>query len=364
MKIIHCADLHLESSLLSHLPKEKAAERRRELLHSFLKMVEYADQNQVSAFLIAGDFFDGAQISTLTFQIIQEAILSHPNISFYYLRGNHDAEDVFMKRMKVIPKNWHFFDSDWKTYQAGENIFIHGLEIGPKTDIGDYDYLQTEKPGFHIVLLHGQVTESNVLSSPEAIPLKKLRNRGIDYLALGHYHSYQKQQLDSRGIYCYAGSPESRGFDECGVHGFVLLEIENGRMTHQFIQIEGRRFFEKELNISDCATTPEVFAEIETLLQSETIRSQDALKLILLGQRRDRTDIHLAWLTERLSEKVYFCKIIDRTCFYISPDEYQKDAGLKGEFVRLVQSDSNLSAMEKSRILENGLRALRGEGIG
>ena len=35
MKLIHCADLHLDSSMTTHLTKEKAKERKAELLASF-----------------------------------------------------------------------------------------------------------------------------------------------------------------------------------------------------------------------------------------------------------------------------------------------------------------------------------------
>ena len=38
MKLIHCADLHLDSRMESGLPPEKARERRMELLHTFTKM--------------------------------------------------------------------------------------------------------------------------------------------------------------------------------------------------------------------------------------------------------------------------------------------------------------------------------------
>lgn len=58
MKLIHCADLHLDSSMTTHLTKEKAKERKAELLASFNRMMEYADRENVSAVLIAGDLFD------------------------------------------------------------------------------------------------------------------------------------------------------------------------------------------------------------------------------------------------------------------------------------------------------------------
>ena len=42
MKIIHCSDLHLDSKMETNLTKEKARERKNEILITFESMVEYA----------------------------------------------------------------------------------------------------------------------------------------------------------------------------------------------------------------------------------------------------------------------------------------------------------------------------------
>ena len=47
MKLIHCADLHLDSDMTSNLTKEKAKERRTELLVTFQRMITYAKENDV-----------------------------------------------------------------------------------------------------------------------------------------------------------------------------------------------------------------------------------------------------------------------------------------------------------------------------
>ena len=44
MKLIHCADLHLDSRMESGLSSEKAQERRLELLRTFTRMVEQAEE--------------------------------------------------------------------------------------------------------------------------------------------------------------------------------------------------------------------------------------------------------------------------------------------------------------------------------
>ena len=49
MKIIHCADLHLDSKMTSNLSKEQAKERKMEILRTYSRMIEYAKNNDVKA---------------------------------------------------------------------------------------------------------------------------------------------------------------------------------------------------------------------------------------------------------------------------------------------------------------------------
>ena len=75
--------------------------------------------------------------------------------------------------------------------------------------------------------MHGQESDTDAKDKAEIINLKQLKNKNIDYLALGHIHTYKQSKLDNRGTYCYSGCLEGRGFDECGEKGFVLLNIED-----------------------------------------------------------------------------------------------------------------------------------------
>ena len=57
MKILHTADIHLDSPFSSLDPK-KSEERRDELRDAFENMMKYAKESGVEIVLIAGDLFD------------------------------------------------------------------------------------------------------------------------------------------------------------------------------------------------------------------------------------------------------------------------------------------------------------------
>ena len=93
MKIIHCADLHLDSKMTANLTKEKAKERKMEILRTFSRMVEYAVKNGVSVIIIAGDLFDTRNVSATVRNYVRDVIVNHPDIDFLYLKGNHDNDN-------------------------------------------------------------------------------------------------------------------------------------------------------------------------------------------------------------------------------------------------------------------------------
>ena len=87
MKIIHCADLHLDSKMTANLSKDKAKERRNEILRTFTRMVDYASQNGISVILIAGDLFDTRNVSAMVRNTIRDKIAKTPEIDFLYLQS-------------------------------------------------------------------------------------------------------------------------------------------------------------------------------------------------------------------------------------------------------------------------------------
>jgi predicted MPP superfamily phosphohydrolase len=103
----------------TNLDKERAKERKAELLNTFQRMVSFAAEQQVKAILIAGDLFDRKTVSQTARNIVCQTIQFHPEIDFYYLKGNHDEGD-FSTFMNEIPDNLKLFTDTWTTYVVGE----------------------------------------------------------------------------------------------------------------------------------------------------------------------------------------------------------------------------------------------------
>ena len=180
MKIIHCADLHLDSQLNTHLSIEKRKERRSELLHSFRRMIQYAREHQIEAVLIAGDLFDGNIVSETAARTVKQIIRDYPEICFYYLRGNHDNQAVFQEK-DDLPDNLRLFHNSWQYYaQMGKRgqVVIAGAELNRENQDQLFDQLFLHPDGVNIVMLHGQEQEVHRKfrhGQPPCFPEKRFR---------------------------------------------------------------------------------------------------------------------------------------------------------------------------------------------
>ena len=362
MKILHCADLHLDSKMTANLSKDKAKERKNEILRTFTRMVDYAKENQVSVILIAGDMFDTRNVSAMVRNTVKEKIMQNPDIDFLYLKGNHD-NDNFLSKLDELPENLCLFGDSWTTYRYGK-VAISGLELNSANSHSAYNALALDYDDFNIVMLHGQLAGYKTKNRAEVISLDDLKNKNIDYLALGHVHEQTYDKLDARGSYCYSGCLEGRGFDECGQKGFMLLDIDTDKATATvgFVPIASRQYYTLPVDVTGILSTQEAALRMEEAIAAAGLSSKSLVKFVLTGEVDVECELDTQFLEEQFLEYFYFEKVYDETRLLVNYSDYEKDASLKGEFVRLVYA-SDLSDEEKSKVIRTGILALAGEEI-
>ncbi len=362
MKIIHCADLHLDSKMESNLTSDQAKERREELLDTFSRMVEFASQNRVKVIMIAGDLFDRAQTRKMAKNRVLEEIREHSDIDFLYLKGNHDNAGFLANvRESDIPENLKRFNEDnWVMYDYDSedtHVTITGRELNDKNSAILSSNLVLDSARTNIVMLHGQKVSGDV-SANEAIRIDDFKGKNISYMALGHIHKYSEEKLDEKGVAVYSGCLEGRGFDECGRKGFVLIDVTDDELTYDFIPFARRTMHEVEIDITPEMTMQEVIKNMEDDVAD--IPSDDMVKFVMKGKTDMDLDIRRA--KRNFYNRFYFSKVSDETSAYIDYDSFKSDRSLKGEFVRLLQMQ-DMTDEEKSEIVETGIKAILGEDI-
>ena len=355
MKIIHCADLHLNSKMETHFDLSKSVLRKKEILNTFVKMVDFASKNQVEVIILAGDTFDNSKVNKETLEIFLKTIEKNSEITFLYLPGNHDEKVILGER---LPENLKFFNNFWTQF-VFNNVNILGVELTKSNYIVASRQLDLDSENVNIVVMHGQVTNTNPGNFNE-INLKEYKNKNIDYLALGHIHEYRLETLDSRGVVCYSGTLEGRGFDETGEKGFSLIEINSNKLKSKFIPFSERTI---EIITIDISNVENQF-ELQNLIKKE-LKDKDAKNIIrieLSGSVLPTFNRSLKMLEEEFSKDFYYIEISDKH-LKIKLDQIDTSSiSLIGEFSRLVM-DSKLDEKQKEYIISLGFKALNGEDI-
>ena len=376
MKIIHCSDLHLDADLRSRFDAGSAADRRAELMNTFRRLCRQAREIHARAVLICGDLFDTDAPSPSAVRAVEDLILTYSEILFFCLRGNHDSRSVLF-RTREMPSNLRLFDNSWTVWElesgseeqrsAGQRfaeqrkICIIGKEAGD----GPFTPPPLDPSNLNIVMLHGQIREGMSASDPETVPLGALRGIGIDYLALGHLHSYRSFPLDQRGTAAYSGCLEGRGFDECGECGFVLLDTDtpSGRIRSRFIPFASRSLYRVPCDVSGCVSDAEVYERISSALSSSPAQARDLVRLELTGNLEYNCSPDPALIRAEWEDGYHYFDCVDNTVPVVHSEDFLCDATLKGEFVRIVSAAGGLDENERAAVLRCGLRALSGEPL-
>ena len=351
-KFIHCADVHLGSKMESKLPKTKAEERRAEVRKTFHRMVEYAKVEGVRAILLSGDVFDSDRPLKRDKEFFYDVVKGNPEIDFLYLRGNHDGQESYTEEGL---DNLKTFSTEWSGYDYG-NVYICGLEMARENAQSFYSTLKLDKDRKNLVMLHGNVESTTGM---DKVHVGKLADKNIDYLALGHIHSYSENKLDDRGRYAFSGCLEGRGFDEMGEKGFVFLEVDD-RVKSTFIPFAQRTICECAVDVSGTKNAYDVYQAIKAQVK---FNPANLYRIYLTGEVVYADETLAEDVENYLATECYFVSVKNNTLRKIDPAEYEGKADLRGEFVRMVLSKTDIDDARKREIITLGLKALAGQGV-
>ena len=383
MKILHMADVHLDSKLTRYLDNEKARERRNEILLTYRNAVNYAVENDIEVIIIAGDLFDVRKISATARDAVRDSIEQNPDITFFYLRGNHDADSfvqTVIEKNGKLPANLKMFAREWTSYKFtakdGISVVITGAEMDSENSAELVSSLVLNQSDFNIVTLHGQEIATASKNDAEVIPLREYRNRGIDYMALGHIHEPKIEKLDARGTYSYSGCLEGRGYDECGVRGFNVIEVTeisgNPKMDVKFVPFARRTIHRVELDLGivnsgamqGMIDSPRIVRLAKDKISEAGVEEKDMVRLELTGKINASVDIDTDYIRKILEDDYYHIKVVDKTGVFINYEDFALDMSLRGEFVRLIMREKELGNLDEetaARITRTGIDILAGE---
>ena len=220
IRCLHTADLHLDAPFPAW--GEKEALRRVDLLKTFERIVNLAIKNDVQLLLISGDLFDSPHPETATVARVQTELqrLVERGITPVLLPGTHDpfAPKNSIYRRETFPGiilSEAQLSEPQHLLLKGVNCYLYGFAYqSGKVEELLPSMQRRNLPGFHIGLLHGSrrgSPEWNYRHKDLPFDLADLTALRLDYVALGHYHTFEILQDESgRNIAAYPGAPRLR----------------------------------------------------------------------------------------------------------------------------------------------------------
>ena len=403
VKLIHTADLHLDSAFRSRFTKEEAENRRQKQLMAWKELLSFAVEKKVQGILIAGDLFDSPVVSHGTMDFFLSTIAEHPEISFFYLRGNHDTENTF-RYQENLPKNLFLFSEKGKKYRLNDRLLLagveydtkdipfgenkgaiqgagqvaeqgveqetlHGAEALSKSETESEEeskFLKLKEEDCNILLLHGALYQGtpkgDSLQGEEGIFLKNLEKLPLSYIALGHIHKGGEGKLNNGALWAYPGCLQGRGFDEEGERGFLYLKVEEEKkeIHKEFIPVKQGEFRILEIELLEDEGTLACLKKIEVAMEKAGIAKEDSLRIILKGKKGLEQERNLRYLQLQLQDSVFFLEIRDECELSWNREEAMKEKSLKGEFLRVLAAADNLSKEEQEEIIALGMGLLQG----
>lgn len=403
VKLIHTADLHLDSAFRSRFTKEEAENRRQKQLMAWKELLSFAVEKKVQGILIAGDLFDSPVVSHGTMDFFLSTVSEHPEISFFYLRGNHDTENTFCYQ-ENLPKNLFLFSEKGKKYRLNDRLLLAGVEYGTKDiSFGENEgatqgagqaaeqgvgqenahgaealskseseseeeskFLKLKEEDCNILLLHGALYQGTpkgeAVQGEEGIFLKNLEKLPLSYIALGHIHKGGEGKLNNGALWAYPGCLQGRGFDEEGERGFLYLKVEEEKkeIRKEFIPLKQGEFRILEIELLEDEGTLACLKKIEVEMEKAGIVKEDSLRIILKGKKGLEQERNLRYLQLQLQDSVFFLEIRDECELSWNREEAMKEKSLKGEFLRVLAAADNLSKEEQEEIIALGMGLLQG----
>jgi DNA repair exonuclease SbcCD nuclease subunit len=245
VKIVHAADLHLDSPLrgLSSYERAPLEEVRSATRRARSALVELCVEEEVAFLLIAGDLYDGdfRDYSTALNFIEQVARLKEVGTKVVWLRGNHDAANKMTRHLR---SSAHVMEMSFEAPQTlvfeDEGIAIHGqgYESRDTTENIALSYPAPLGGLLNFGLLHTALDGREGHAPYAPCTSSQLGAKGYDYWALGHIH---KREVVSQEPYIvFPGNLQGRHIKETGPKGATVIQVAHGsiaEVTHRALDV-------------------------------------------------------------------------------------------------------------------------------
>ena len=311
MKILHFSDTHLGFNDLDKVGPNGVNLREQDFYDSFKYVIDQALEIKPDLIIHSGDFFHRPSPPNrpMIFALEQLSRLAEVNIPLVLIAGNHETpKTIFtspiLKAFSTVKGIYPFFGQGYQT-AVFEELVIHGLPHinDERVLLEEMDKIEPASDKFNIILLHTSIGKSYIMEEfgEQLYPPERLEllNK-FDYVALGHWHNFQKVSVLEKAW--YVGSTERMSDTEAGKEkGFCVLNLEkNSTVAPIFHPIPTRPWFRFDIKKCEEKTVEAIEKELREL--AKTNPHQDAIVSLYFHQIQNLQSISL---TQRTLDSIF-----------------------------------------------------------
>jgi len=391
LRLLHTADVHL-GARHADLGEAATAQRERQFA-AFKASVDLAIEQKVDLFIIAGDLFDSntqprrsvervaAELQRLAGAKIRSVLVpgthdcyEHSSIYRAYdlkaMAGSTPDDDLVTVMTPDRPS------IDLPALDATVHAVVFPSKRAPYSPLRDVHVDRAAEPRpatWQIGVVHGALAIPDRTDRDEVVVTKEeIAATGLDYLALGHWHSAQKGKAGTT-TYAYSGAPEPVAVDQDGAGKALLVTLDEaaGKRT---VMVEeepvGRTTFERvDLDAARLKGQPDLLARLQAKANPDLV-----LEVRLTGVRPDDLDVDTSEVEDQLKGSFLRVRVRDQSMPALSEGAIPSADTITGAFIRNVEgriaeleadpSDaSTLEAAELRDVLRLGRLLLNGHEV-
>jgi DNA repair exonuclease SbcCD nuclease subunit len=314
VKLIHAADLHLDSPMrgLERYENAPVEQMRGATRHALENLVDLCLHEEASLLLLAGDLYDGdwKDYATGLFFTGQMSRLRHAGVEVALVYGNHDAESQISRHLQ-LPDNVAVLPSGepGSVDYEGLGIVVHGQSYAHPAENDDLaaGYPEARAGRLNVGLLHTAATGRPGHMPYAPCDLPTLRSKGYDYWALGHVHT--REILSQEPWVVFPGNLQGRHCRETGPKGAMVITVDEGAIeTVEFRALDAVRWCLAEVDVGDAETAYDVVDLVRARLEEELTEAEGrplAARLELTGRTKahgELLDDAEGWINRLRSE--------------------------------------------------------------
>ena len=351
LRLLHTADVHL-GARHADLGEQAAAQRERQFA-AFKAAVDLAIAERVDIVLIAGDLFDSNTQPRRSVERVAAELkrLVAAKIRTVVIPGTHDVYDraSLYRVHDLAAMAGSTVDDDLVTvltpdrpsvHLAACDVVVHGpvfaTKRAPYSPLRDLKVTPGEVATWNVGMVHGSLAIPDRTDRDEVVVTRaEIEATGLDYLALGHWHSAQQGKAGST-TYAYSGAPEPVAVTQDGAGKVLLIaldEVAGVRSVTIEERTVGRTRFEKlDIDASTLADQPELVKLLAARADPDLV-----LDIRLTGVRPDELDVSTDEVEDQLKGSFLKVRVRDASVPALTKGNLPSPDTIPGAFIRDVE---------------------------